>query len=131
MKLKKNHLVRFVQDIDCRDTSGPFIAKGSLGRVLVRRRAEDLVWMNIFGCQQMNVKAGQLEAVDRLSDADLASLGLGIGTAVNVRQKEGDPFDHDFAGTIKSFAGQYIVVEDQEGNCWDCDPEQLKAGSGS
>ena len=28
MKLKKNQLVRFVQDIDCRDTSGPFIAKG-------------------------------------------------------------------------------------------------------
>jgi hypothetical protein len=35
-------------------------------------------------------------------------------------------FMNDFLGTIRGVHGKYIIVADQDGDCWDCDPEQLE-----
>jgi hypothetical protein len=47
-----------------------------------------------------------------------------VGETVNVKALHDDIFC-DFTGTIKDTHGDYIVVEDQDGDCWDCEPGQL------
>lgn len=47
------------------------------------------------------------------------------GGTVNVQRNNGDQFNHDFTGTVKGTHGEFVIVEDQDGNCWDCDPSQL------
>lgn len=53
---------------------------------------------------------------------------FGKGDFVNVKRLPDDDFNHDFSGhvvQIKRIRGDLIVVEDQDGDCWDCIPEQL------
>jgi hypothetical protein len=37
-----------------------------------------------------------------------------------------DLWNHSFSGTVKAFRYGCIVVEDQDGDCWDVDHWQLK-----
>jgi hypothetical protein len=50
---------------------------------------------------------------------------LSKGMAVNVEWIEGDMFEHDFTGIVKDIHGEYVIVEDGDGDCWDCEPSQL------
>jgi hypothetical protein len=50
---------------------------------------------------------------------------FGIGEKVNVHRLMDDLFDHDFTGTVHSKTDKFVVVEDQDGDCWDCIPDQL------
>lgn len=56
---------------------------------------------------------------------------FGIGDNVNVTRRLGDQFNNDFTGHVKghNYDYGYITVEDQDGDCWDCDPEQLEFSS--
>lgn len=47
------------------------------------------------------------------------------GMVVNVRHRRLDAFSHDFTGTVIGYHGEFVIVEDMDGNCWDCDAEQL------
>ncbi len=48
-----------------------------------------------------------------------------IGDSVNVTRLTGDQFQHDFSGRVRGYHGEYIIVEDQDGDCWDCEETQL------
>ena len=50
---------------------------------------------------------------------------FGRGQQVNVFRKEGDQFNHDFTGTVYEITDRYVIVQDQDGDCWSCDPDQL------
>jgi hypothetical protein len=39
--------------------------------------------------------------------------------------RKDDLWNHSFVGTVKEIKGELIVVEDQEGNCFDVDKDQL------
>lgn len=66
---------------------------------------------------------------------EMKSLGLrersldefGIGDTVNVTRLMDDQFNHDFTGHVKAKRPEHnlITVEDQDGDCWDCIPDQL------
>ena len=47
------------------------------------------------------------------------------GKTVNVEQRKGDLFIHNFTGTVKGFRHGCIIVEDQDGDCWEVEPEQV------
>ena len=47
-----------------------------------------------------------------------------IGDTVNVDPMENDLFDN-FTGRIIARRGAFFIVEDQEGEAWDCFPEQI------
>lgn len=47
------------------------------------------------------------------------------GTSVNVTYRNGDLFNHDFTGTVKDHRHGNIVVEDQDGDCWEVEPSQV------
>ncbi len=50
------------------------------------------------------------------------------GDLVLVTPDEGDLAQHEFQGHVKGFrCGELITVEDQEGNCFDCYPDQLES----
>lgn len=47
------------------------------------------------------------------------------GDSVYVEASPDDDF-HSFQGTVKTVDGLgYVVVEDQDGDCWDVDPIQV------
>jgi len=48
-----------------------------------------------------------------------------IGMQVEVHAHRDGPFENDFIGTVKEVNAAYIVVEDQDGDCWSCEPYQL------
>lgn len=48
------------------------------------------------------------------------------GDFVAVEAKPTDIFSHDFVGTVKEVNAEYVVVEDQAGDCWSCDPDQIQ-----
>ena len=50
---------------------------------------------------------------------------LGKGDSVNVDYRDGDMFTHDFTGTVKAFHNGNIIVEDQDGDCWEVEPDQV------
>lgn len=52
-----------------------------------------------------------------------------IGTVVNVEARPDDMFIHDFTGVVVAYHGEFIVVRDQDDDCWDCEPEQLSYNS--
>ena len=55
--------------------------------------------------------------------------GMLIGKGFLVESPEpndSDIFDHAFVGTVKGFHDKYVVVEDQEGDCFDLEPERIK-----
>jgi 3D (Asp-Asp-Asp) domain-containing protein len=53
-----------------------------------------------------------------------------IGTNVNVKRLLGDAFAHDFTGHVKGYHyNMWITVEDQDGDCWDCETEQVSLSS--
>lgn len=47
------------------------------------------------------------------------------GVTVEVRRMIDDMFFNDFVGTVIGYHAEYVIVQDQEGECWDCCPEQL------
>lgn len=47
------------------------------------------------------------------------------GTNVNVKRLLGDQFNHDFTGHVTGTNGNLITVQDQDGDCWDCEISQL------
>lgn len=49
-----------------------------------------------------------------------------MNTLVEVTRKDGDLFVHDFIGQIVGSHGPYITVQDQDGDCWDCELSQVK-----
>ena len=56
--------------------------------------------------------------------------GFTIGDDVIATPDSNDSF-HEFQGRVNGFRGfhnseQFITVVDQEDNCWDCFPHQLK-----
>jgi len=48
-----------------------------------------------------------------------------IGDFVFVEAKSGDIFT-DFLGTVKEVNAEYVVVEDQDCDCWSCDADQIQ-----
>jgi hypothetical protein len=51
-----------------------------------------------------------------------------VGGFVLVTPDKDDLAQHEFQGTVKGFrCGELITVEDQEGNCFDCYPDQLES----
>jgi hypothetical protein len=46
------------------------------------------------------------------------------GTSVNVTANDTDMF-HDFTGTVKEHRNGNIIVEDQDGDCWEVEPSQV------
>lgn len=49
-----------------------------------------------------------------------------IGMTVEVHPKEGEEHPaHLFTGTVKGFHGDFVTVEDQDGEAWDYDLDQL------
>lgn len=49
-----------------------------------------------------------------------------VGDTVNVRrQDEHDMFNHGFTGRVIDKNAIYVIVEDQDGDCFSCNPEQL------
>lgn len=53
---------------------------------------------------------------------------FGKGDEVNVEAHPDDIF-HDFSGMVKAVNREYIVVVDQDGDAWDCEPRQLSHNS--
>jgi len=55
-KFKKNQRVKFDLNVDFTDTSGPFIAKGTVATVLKRSRTLPFVWLQSsdFGIHKMS-----------------------------------------------------------------------------
>lgn len=53
---------------------------------------------------------------------------FGVGDKVNVEAHQDDIFQ-DFTGTVKFVGDEYFVVQDQDGDCWDCEPRQLSHNS--
>lgn len=53
------------------------------------------------------------------------------GEQVNVKKFDDDLFDHDFTGTVVGirYNMSLVTVEDQDGDCWDCEPGQLSFSS--
>ena len=47
------------------------------------------------------------------------------GDKVDVRWRHDSDFNDDFTGRVVEFRGKYIIVEDQAGDCWSCDPGQI------
>jgi len=54
---------------------------------------------------------------------------FGVGDNVNVTRKQSDLFNHNFTGHVKEVNNLYIVVEDQDGDTWSCDFDQVKFSS--
>ena len=54
---------------------------------------------------------------------------FGVGVQVNVSYRPGDMFNHDFTGYVIEVTKEYVIVEDQDGDCWNCDPDQLTYSS--
>jgi len=48
------------------------------------------------------------------------------GQLVNVRALPEDIFG-DFTGRVKQVGRKFVIVEDQDGDCFDCEPCQLSA----
>ena len=63
------------------------------------------------------------------SPAEIAGINnFKKGDFVLVTPVEGDLAQHEFQGHVKGFrCGELITVEDQEGNCFDCYPDQLES----
>ena len=51
------------------------------------------------------------------------------GEQVNVERWQGDIFNHNFTGTVKEVNAEYVVVVDQDGDCFSVEPEQLTFSS--
>lgn len=51
-----------------------------------------------------------------------------VGQSVNVTALPNDLF-HNFTGTVKEVNAVYIIVTDQDGDCYDCEPNQLSANT--
>ena len=51
------------------------------------------------------------------------------GCSVNITRRIGDVFAHDFTGTVIGYYSGYVIVSDQDGDCWDCEPDQIKFNS--
>ena len=56
-------------------------------------------------------------------------LAFSVGDNVNVCRWPCDQFNNDFTGHVKGFHGEYVTVEDQDGDCWDCEAGQLSFSS--
>lgn len=52
-----------------------------------------------------------------------------VGDTVNVTRNLGDAFTHDFTGHIRKVGKTTYIVEDQDGNCWEVDPDQIEYSS--
>lgn len=49
-----------------------------------------------------------------------------IGETVAVKA-DGSYVFHDFIGKVKAMQGEYVIVEDQDGDCFSCEHNQLVA----
>ena len=49
----------------------------------------------------------------------------GKGNRVNVEYRDGDLFTHNFTGTVVGIKDNEVVVEDQDGDCWQVDADQV------
>src|SRR5579862_120780 len=70
------------------------------------------------------IPANEKPSIERMMD-----FFGGVGAKVNVAHQPGDMFNHNFTGTIKGIHGEFITVEDQDGDAWDCSPYQLTFNS--
>jgi hypothetical protein len=46
------------------------------------------------------------------------------GTSVNVTANDNDMF-HDFTGIVKGYRNGNIIVQDQDDDCWEVEPNQI------
>ena len=49
---------------------------------------------------------------------------FGVGNVVNAHPKNGD-FDHTFTGIVIGHKQGFVQVRDQDGDVFDCEPDQL------
>lgn len=52
-----------------------------------------------------------------------------IGDSVNVDRCIGDLFQNNFSGYVVGYHGDFVIVEDQDGDCWDCEESQVSFSS--
>lgn len=58
---------------------------------------------------------------------DSTGLKLEIGQTVIVPDpNDSDIHNYSFAGEVKAFRGDYVVVVDGEGDCFEIEPERLE-----
>lgn len=90
-------------------------------------QAEEMVMSGESEPEEVTVKESDITSCDPVSIIDY----LYKGDSVNVTRKEGDQFNHNFTGHVKKvdFKKNLITVEDQDGDCWDCDPDQVSFSS--
>jgi hypothetical protein len=84
-------------------------------------------------------KAATEATVQKINDAisEAVRTSFSAGNNVNVRWKKGDMFNNDFTGHVKDISikctiveeQEYVIVEDQAGDCWSCDPDQVTHSS--
>lgn len=102
--------------------------------------ADDVTWENEYGDeftpkQRSDLGLGNEKIVEPYltfemkSPAEIAGINnFKKGDFVLVTPVEGDLAQHEFQGHVKGFrCGELITVEDQEGNCFDCYPDQLES----
>lgn len=77
--------------------------------------------------EDVTVKETEIESCEEVSIIDF----LFQGDCVNVTRKEGDQFNHNFTGHVKKIdkKNNLITVEDQDGDCWSCTPDQVSHSS--
>jgi len=54
---------------------------------------------------------------------------FGKGVRVNVKRHDADPFPKNFTGTVINWYRELVTVEDDDGNTYDCSPDQLSYNS--
>lgn len=82
--------------------------------------------------EQRAERAAEAAADSAAEAAAVNTLGdFSVGGNVNVEHKPNDLFEHDFTGHVKSidYTNGYIVVVDQDGDVWSCDPDQVSHSS--
>ena len=49
-----------------------------------------------------------------------------VGSCVTAHPMPNDLFDHSFDGVVTGYHGEFIIVKDQDDECFDCETSQLK-----
>ena len=48
-----------------------------------------------------------------------------VGSCVTAHPMPNDLFDHSFDGVVTGYHGEFIIVKDQDDDCFDCEASQL------
>jgi hypothetical protein len=67
--------------------------------------------------------------IDQVKVVDCRRIALEVGDDVNVpdpKVKYEDAWQHSFAGHIEAIKGTWLVVQDQDGDCWSIEPHRVE-----